>query len=103
MVNDFINEYSRFIGIFFLFSVGYILMNIGFGIWYKIIPNKEDQEFYIRIILKISDLLLLSSWSVFIDNAPRGIVIKDFINNQGDFNKLILTTIWPKKYTSIKN
>jgi hypothetical protein len=102
-LNEFIFEFGKFLGIFFIFSIGYILFFIIIKIWNILfVPNEADQKKYINIVLKICDHLLLPVLSIFIDHAPRGIVMKDFIFNQEDFNRLILSTIWPKKYKKIK-
>jgi hypothetical protein len=63
--------------------------------------NKERVE-YIEKINTLSGLLLLDYWDVFIDNAMRGLVAKEFIHNQRDYNAYILSIIWPKSLTKLK-
>jgi len=96
---EFIEKYKIFFGVAFLFLGGFLIANIIINIYKCLLPTKYDNNKYIEILRSISNILLLSEWDVFIDNAIRGIVIDNFIENQELFNKLILTTVWPKKYS----
>jgi len=67
--------------------------------------NKQHDKadnLYSVIVNKISVFLLLDNWSPFIDHAIRGLVYDRFINNQRDFNELVLTTLWPRKNRKIE-
>jgi hypothetical protein len=101
-LHDFINEYKKYIGITFLFSIGFLLANATLYIIKYSLPKQSDKTKYLEILESLSDILLLYKWDNFIDNALRGIVISDFIFNQELFSKFILTTIWPSKYMNLK-
>jgi hypothetical protein len=64
--------------------------------------NTGINEKYTIILTHISNILLLDRWENFIDNALRGILIEDFVENQEIFSRLMLSTIWPKKFKNMK-
>jgi len=85
----------------------FFLCGLYFGIDINLKKRSNQQAknaiiIYCDLLNSISNFIMLEYWDVFIDNAMRGIVIEEFIDNQRDFNLLILSTIWPNKWKKIK-
>jgi hypothetical protein len=64
--------------------------------------KKDDEYFYNALISDIYDLMILDRWEIFTLYILSGKIEKKFIYNQENINKLILGTIWIKKFRKIK-
>jgi len=81
------------------------LLGVARILWqvHKKTKYKRSRDFFVTLFKSMTDLLMLEYWDSFIDNAVRGIVFEQFMDNQGQFNKLLLSLIWPNGYGRLKN
>jgi hypothetical protein len=92
-------EYGQFAGIALIASFFGIIC---YALYIKIIPTDNEKQTLIDNITQISQYLLMSDWDVFISNAGRRHIRKEFVYNVNGYNDFVTSAIWPKRYENVK-